>query len=95
MRSLPELVASVLEHHGDQWTPKDRAVLTAVAQSSLDLLSLAARGHDISKDLPQLEAQALAITAAEAHVTRGILRDLLNLAVGSLVQAMLPLGDGD
>ncbi len=88
--NLPQIIDGVLAHHGDRWTAEDRAVLLQVAQSSLDLMSLAGRGHDITNDLPQLEAQAASIAAAEAHVTRGILRDVLNLAIGAVLSRVIP-----
>lgn len=88
--NLPQIIEDILEHHGDHWTAKDRAALLQVAQTSLDLMSLAGRGHDITRDLPQLKAQAASIAAAEAHVTRGILRDVLNLAIGAVLARMIP-----
>lgn len=88
--NLPEIIEGVLAHHGDKWTAEDRAVLLQVAQSSLDLMSLAGRGHGITNDLPQLEAQAASIAAAEAHVTRGILREVLNLAIGAVLSRVIP-----
>lgn len=88
--NLPQIIDGVLAHHGDRWTAEDRAVLLQVAQSSLNLTFLASRGYEITRDLAQLEAQAASIAAAEAHVTRGILRDVLNLAIGAVLSRVIP-----
>lgn len=88
--NLPSIIEGVLARHEGKWTPKDRAVLLQVAQSSLNLTFFASRGHDIGKDLPQLEAQAASIAAAEAHVTRGILREVLNIAIDAVLSRVIP-----
>lgn len=90
MNDLGQFVDAVLARHGEEWTAEDRAALAAAARSSIDLLSLIARGHDVSAEVGLVRQQAASIAAAEAHIVRGFVRDVVTAALDGLLGRLLP-----
>lgn len=90
MNDLGQFVDEVLARHGEEWSAEDRAALAAAARSSIDLLSLIARGHDVSAEVGLVRQQAASIAAAEAHIVRGFVRDVVAMALDALLARVMP-----